>query len=361
MLLIDDIKKYDASDMFSVLKDFPEQMEKAVALAEKFIGFTSKNKSTQNVLIIGMGGSAMGGDVVKDYFEFSGVKNKIRVTVSRGYDIPQYVDEKTLVICSSYSGNTEETLEAAAKAFAITKKVACITSGGKLSEFAKENGLPVLEIPGGLQPREALGYSVVSMLYMLLNSGLLAKTEVKKATDDIANTIQVVKVLAENFVKFEEPNIAVTVAEMLKDSMVMVYSSEKFYAANLRWRCQLQENCKMLAFGSMIPEMNHNEINGFERPADVISKSTIVVFNDDSDHPRIKQRIEALKEVIDDRISTVVELTASESDYLPKLFEYMYLGDWVSYYMAMMLKIDPTPIPVIQKFKTMLSEPNKEN
>ncbi len=356
MLSIDEIKKNDSADMFAVLKAFPEQLAKAVDLAKDFKGFSQAKPASQDIVVLGMGGSAIGGDLLRNFMAYSGVKNKVKVTISRDYELPHFVDDKTNVICSSYSGNTEETITAVKEALKITKRIVCITTGGELLEFAKANELPHVQIPSGLQPRCAVGYSIIPMLFTVLNSGFVTKAEAKKAVNSIESVIELSKELSDDFSQYEQPNIAITIAEMIKNTVPVIYSSDKFYAANLRWRCQIQENSKSIAYGSVLPEMNHNEINSFEHPADVIERLSMVVINDDIDHPRTKIRFEAIKEILEDKVETIIELTASSEDYLSKVIEYLYLGDWVSYYMAVLQNIDPTPIPLITKLKNILAD-----
>ncbi len=356
MLSIEEIQKYDSADMFFVLKSFPEQLAKAVEIAKDFKGFPSAKPASQDIVVIGMGGSAIGGDLLRNFMSYSDIKNKVKVTVCRDYEIPHFVDDKTNIICSSYSGNTEETISAAKAALQITKRIVCITTGGELLEFAKANELPFVLIPGGLQPRCAVGYSIIPMLFTVINSGFVTKAEAKKAINSIDSALAMSKELSEDFSQHNEPNIATTIADMLKNSIPLIYSSDKFYAANLRWRCQIQENCKSIVFGNVLPEMNHNEINSFDLPADLIERISMVIFNDESDHPRTKIRFEAVKEVLEEKVETIIEITASSDDYFTKVIEYLYLGDWVSYYMAILQEIDPTPIPLINKLKAILAD-----
>lgn len=194
------------------------------------------------------------------------------------------------------------------------------------------------------------------MLMALIKCGFITKTESRNIMTSIEAARDTLKEMSENFSNYEFQNIAVTLAEMLKDSVPVVYSTNKFATANLRWRNQIQENAKTFAFGNLIPEMNHNEINAFDAAKDITDKVSVILFNDSTDNERDKKRIEIFKEILNDKVSTVIELTASSEDYLAKIFEYIYLGDWVSYYLAIARNVNPTPIPNIKKIKDFLAK-----
>lgn len=345
------------NSMFNALKNFPNQFDEAIQLCENAAGLISKKRAANHQIIIaGMGGSAIGGDLLKDYFQYSDVKNKFKINVVRDYEMPRFADEKTFFIISSYSGNTEETLTIAKEAVEMSPNIVCITSGGTLEKIATEKKLPLILLPKDLQPRCATGYIAVSMLMALIKCGFITKTESRNIMTSIEAARDTLKEMSENFSNYEFQNIAVTLAEMLKDSVPVVYSTNKFATANLRWRNQIQENAKTFAFGNLIPEMNHNEINAFDAAKDITDKVSVILFNDSTDNERDKKRIEIFKEILNDKVSTVIELTASSEDYLAKIFEYIYLGDWVSYYLAIARNVNPTPIPNIKKIKDFLAK-----
>jgi glucose/mannose-6-phosphate isomerase len=354
MLSYEKIKAVDSADMFAVLEDFPEQFEQAIEIGENASSWAIAPVS-QEILVLGMGGSAIGGDLLKSVLMYGEAENNLRVNVCRDYEIPRWVDENTNVIVSSYSGNTEETVTALKSAFAKTKRIVCITTGGEVMEFAKSNDLPCVIIPDGLQPRCAVGYSIVPMLNIVMKSGLVADGELPKMKKSIVEALDIIKEHSDLFSDISSDNPAIHIAEKLINKIPVIYSSEKFLSANLRWRCQLQENTKSLAFGSALPEMNHNEINSFQLPEDAVSKIAAVVFNDNKDNKRTKVRFKALCDILSEKADSVTEICADSDTYFARLMEYVYLGDWISYYAATLQGEDPTPIPQILKLKAILA------
>ena len=343
--------------MFNALKNLPNQFDEAIQFCGNTNNLISKKRSANHQIIIaGMGGSAIGGNLLKDYFQYSSIKNKFKIDVVKDYEMPRFADEKTFFIITSYSGNTEETLSIANAAIEISSNIVCITSGGALEKIATEKKLPLILLPKDLQPRCATGYIVVSMLMTLIKCGFISKSESRHIQTSIEAARDTLKEMSENFSNYEFQNIAVTLAEMLKDSVPVIYSTQKFATANLRWCNQIQENAKTFAFGNIIPEMNHNEINAFDAIKDLTDRVSVVLFNDSTDNDRNKKRIEIFKEILNDKVASVIELSASSEDYLAKIFEYIYLGDWVSYYLAIARNINPTPIPSIKKIKDFLAK-----
>ncbi len=354
MLSFEKMMELDSANMFSILKEFPEQLSKAMSIGIQSPSFNLQPASN-DFLVLGMGGSAIGGDLLKNFLAFSDIDNKIKINVCRDYSIPKFVDENTNVIASSYSGNTEETLTTVKSALKITKRIICITTGGELKQFAIDNKLPYIEIPVGLQPRAALGFSIIPMIYVILNCGILPETELRKAQFSIENMIAVITKLSNDYIQLNESNIAVNIANRLIGKMPIIYSSDRYYATNLRWRGQINENAKSIAYGNVLPEMNHNEINSFNNPADIIEKIVVIMLRDKADNERTKIRFSAVKDILTEKTADIIEVDAISNDYFINAMSFIYLGDWVSYYLSVLNGIDPTPIPLITKLKTILS------
>jgi glucose/mannose-6-phosphate isomerase len=354
MLSFEKIMELDSANMFAVLKEFPEQLSKAMSIGIQSPSFSVK-PSSNDFLVLGMGGSAIGGDLLKNFLAYSEIDNKIKINVCRDYDLPKFVDENTNIIASSYSGNTEETLTSVKNAIKITKRIICITTGGELKQFAIENKLPYIEIPSGLQPRAALGFSIIPMIYIILNSGILPETEVRKVQSSIENTIGVISKLSNDYIQINENNPAINIADRLIGKMPIIYSSDRYSATNQRWRGQINENAKSIAYGNLVPEMNHNEINSFDNPADIINKIAVILLLDKTDNHRTKIRFTAVKDILKDKIADIIEVNAISSDYFVNAMSFIYLGDWVSYYLSVLNGADPTPIPLIIKLKTILA------
>lgn len=346
----------DKANMYNVLLTFPEQVRHAVDIGEQAVFFNNKPKGN-NLVVLGLGGSAIGGDLVRSYCASTKGADSLAISVSRGYTVPGTVDSNTAVIASSYSGDTEETLSAYESARKQTKNILCISTGGKLSVKAKKHGLPVITIPGGFQPRCALGYSFFPLLYTVMRHPLFDKKAVKVTEKAVQETIQLLEKLSESYA---EPNVkknpALKLAQQLHGTAPVIYSShERMDTVNIRWRGQIQENAKNVAFGNLLPEMNHNEINGWGYP-NFTKQFSVVLLRDKDDHARVAIRFDALKSIIKPSVHSITELYGKGDSLLARMFSQIYLGDWVSYYMAMLNNVDPSPVPVISKLKAVLAK-----
>ena len=318
----------DKSNMKQVLLDFPKQCRDALSLARgiKVSGTVTK------IVVCGMGGSAIGGDLLKSYM----YDKLLPVFVIRDYDLPAFVDDNTLVFCLSYSGNTEETLSCLTEAKNRNAKVVTICSGGKLAELSET----LISIPEGLQPRNALGYLFFPMLGVLFNSGL---ADVKNPELN-----QLIKMLSD-VAYFDEKGR--DIAKKVRDRIVAVYSSARMEPAAYRLKTELNENSKHPAWHHVFTELCHNElvsVQGMER-----SKNFILLIRSKGDHERIKKRMDICKPMFEDR-ADVEEILALGDSHLARLFSVIYLGDWISYHVAMLKHIDPTPVTVIEDLKRAL-------
>ncbi len=351
-----DYKKIDAAGMYTIIKEVPQQFEKAIELSKNFKGFADTKAMSYDLVIIGMGGSAIAGDILRDFFLHSQFKTKLKIHLSREYELPNFIDDKTYVICSSYSGETEETLQAFNEALTKTKRIACIASGGKLLELAKKNKLKYLQIPEGFQPRAALGYSLTAQFYTILNSCLITKTEGKKIIQAFTEAVSKLQPLSDMLSITDDTNIAYNIAKIQHNSMPLIISSSKFRAVSLRWCGQIQENAKQICYSTVLPEMNHNFVNSFENPKLIINKTSIINFMSKLDNERIAHRFAANIELLKDKVDSITDIAHAAEDYLSAILELIYLGDWVSYYLAIIRGVDPTPIPMISKLKSIMSE-----
>lgn len=303
-----------------------------------------------------MGGSAIGGDLVKSYLSGIPGAADVSIRVVRDYDLPGDFDSESFAIGSSYSGGTEETISAFSAAAKISKNLACVTTGGKLGEIARELSIPVVEIPDGMQPRCALGYSFFAILYVLIKSGAIEETAVRTIESEIEETIDLVEKKVESYSKFEAGNPALELALNIRGKIPVIYSSDRFAALNARWRGQFQENAKSFAFGSVLPEMNHNEINGWDFPAGSAKNFSIITLEDPDDNERVKIRFKAIKEILSDKAARVSSFSGEGNSFLARLFDLICLSDAASYFLALAYEVDPTEIPVIGKLKSMLAE-----
>ncbi|HYM20769.1 MAG TPA: bifunctional phosphoglucose/phosphomannose isomerase [Candidatus Kapabacteria bacterium] len=304
-----------------------------------------------NIVLAGLGGSAIGGDLVRSYLASA---MAMPFVVNRTYRLPAFVGERTLVIVSSYSGTTEETLAMYEAARARGAQIVCLSTGGTLKELAAKNGNPFIELPTGYQPRAALAHSFVPVLMILEHVGLCApqRAHIKEAaemlnkytanygTNNLSNT-----------------NDAISLANLLASKIPVVYSDcELLDTVNLRWRGQIQENAKHVAFGNLLPEMNHNEINGWAHPAGRQSEFIVIFLRSPEDeHPRVAERFDILREVLASKKVAIEERCAAGGSPLARMFSLIALGDWTSYYVALLESEDPSPVPVIQLLKAKLA------
>ncbi len=350
------LKRYDKNDMHSIIYAFADQLT-----AAREIGLNAKLfkplAQPQNIIILGMGGSAIGGDMLRSYSLAIKGAEHLKIFINRTYDIPGFVDDTFHVIASSYSGGTEETLSAFEQASKRTQNLLSICSGGKLKEISAALGVPYVNIPGGIQPRCALGYSFVVLLSILMKSGAYRKNAIGETNKALDESIDLVRNKANIYNTIDDKNPAIELAKKIFGKIPVIYSSsDRMDTINLRWRGQFQENAKHLAFGSLLPEMNHNEINGWTLPEDLQKDFIIIFLEDRDDHPRVSLRFDALESVLKKQGKEVIRLSFAGETLLARMFDAIYLADWTSYYLALMNKQDPTAIPVITQLKNILSE-----
>jgi len=344
------INKFDNSNMFEVLVNYPNQFNESFVISET-INNEIIDFNFNRVIFLGMGGSAISGEIISNLlYELN---SGIEVIVNRNYYYNGRIDENTLIIVSSYSGNTEETLTALNSLLTKTKNIVSVSTGGKLKDISKANNLSFVELPGGLQPRCALLYSLFVNLSIVLKSEFISaenKSIIANSIDEIKSSISK---WTKQFSIFEENNKALKLADSLLNKTAVIYSSSRLSAVNLRWRGQIQENAKVPAFGNIIPEMNHNEINAWD--SDSFKNSfKVFIMEDGDEYDRTKKRMVYLKELIGNNVDAET-IDLSSKTYFARILELIVLGDWVSFYLALLLEKDPTVIPLITELKEKLS------
>lgn len=353
---------YDSAGMYDIIKNFPAQARQAVEIGGQSPKFYSKPE-TNNFAILGMGGSAIGGSVLKSYFNALEGAGHLNINIFRNYRLPKHVDKNYSVITCSYSGNTEETLSATEDARKVTDKIYCITSGGKLKSIAESGNLPAAIIPGGFQPRCALAYSIFPLISVFINNGLISREAIHTTENAIEELMPLLEKRAAEYSDFNSKNnIALDLAKKLFRTIPVIYSAEeRLDSINIRWRNQIQENAKNPAFGGFLPEMNHNEVNGWTitengLPLSAVSNFSAIILRDAADNPRISLRYEFLKSILHGKVKNITELEGQGKYLLTRMIDLIYLADWVSYYMALMNHTDPTPIPMINDLKDLLEK-----
>jgi len=318
----------DTPNMRQVLVDFPKQCEEALSIA----GNVSVKGGFSKILVLGMGGSGIGGAIIQALLR----DGTIPVFTSKDYDIPGFIGADTLTLAVSYSGNTEETLSALEKAQERGSSTVAITSGGDIASKAGT----VIRVPGGLQPRCAVGYLLLPALRLLSNSGLanLKEKDFSDMMDTLADTAS-----------YEREGKAL--AARLYGRVPVIHTSERMAPAGYRFKCQINENAKHPAYCHAYPELCHNELVGFagmER-----ERFIVVAMRDSMDHERVARRMDICAKLFGETVD-VVDITSRGESALARMMSLIYLGDWASYELALLKKVDPTPVTLIESLKKTL-------
>jgi glucose/mannose-6-phosphate isomerase len=345
----EEITALDPSGMRERLQKFPDQVREAVAIGQA-ARFTLRTAGIKQIVLSGLGGSAIGGDLLRSY-----LADELRVPflVNRHYTLPRFVGPDTLVIISSYSGNTEETNAAHREAIKRKARILSITSGGTTAVLARRKTSAIITIPGGSPPRAALGYSFFPLLIALGHLGLIAKKD-----RAIRETLALLQAKSEMFaIPDPSSNPALQLANECKGRINILYSSvDRMDAVSTRWRGQIAENAKALSFGHVLPEMNHNELVGWNVLRDQMRDLHVLFLRDRDDHPRVRVRLDITRETVRAHTSHITEVWSEGTSPLARMFSLVYLGDWMSFYLAMLHRVDPTPVAIIDRLKEELAK-----
>jgi len=360
-----DFSDLDKANMIELLEEFPQKMRDALRLGEEFIiptGFlpdpatttaiaTIPSQNFKNILVLGMGGSAIGGDLLSDYLSD---ELSIPIVVIRGYDIPKFVDENTLVFTVSYSGNTEEILSTLKKCLGMKARIIALTSGGKLAVLSQENNFPEIKVPAGIQPRAAISYLFFPILKVLERLGLI-----KERNNEIEETISVLQDLSREYCA-ESPsknNLAKRVALSLYQHLPLIYGSEGLLeAVAMRWKTQINENSKWPCFWNVFPELDHNEIVGYEIENNINRQVKIIYLQDKEGLLRLEQRREITRKIIEHKVAEFMVCSTKGKGKMARMFSLIFLGDMASYYLAILNQVDPTPVACIEDLKKELAK-----
>lgn len=330
--------------MKKLVEGFAQQLRDAMDIGEKatvtFSGF-----KYNNVVIAGMGGSGIGGNLIQSYVAD---KLSVPVVLNKGYTIPSFVGRDTLFIASSFSGNTEETIAAVRAAMRSDASVCFVTSGGELLRLAKDNNMPFITIPGeSQQPRTCLGYSVILMLYLLYHAELLDntfKTEVRQSIDLLEELSGSIKVQAS------------ALANAFHNKLPMLYVSDAMEPVAVRFQQQINENAKQLSHVNVFPEMNYNEVEGWQHPENLYGQLMVLLIKTSYDHPRVRLRMDLTKKIFESKVQDVLEMEARGATFLEQAFHLIHMFDWVSVYLAELNNVDPNTIDNINYLKGELSK-----
>ncbi len=349
--ILDDMEKIQAVDKSGMLNfcvDAPKHYRAAAELSQKIkLNFAQPD----NIIVVGMGGSAIGGDILKDY-----VRSKLTVPIeiNRDYHLPEYADKKTLVLLMSYSGDTEESLGSFLDALKRQCMIYCVTSGGALMQYAKKHKVPYLEVPGGMPPRAALPYMLVPVFVFMEKVGL-----VKGVTEELEEALALLdKIVADSGPdKPANDNFAKDVAEHIGDSAPTVYGFGVFRAVAQRFKQQFNENSKSPSKWEYFPELNHNEIVGWQTKGELTKYFSVIFIRDVDNEPlEIECRIDTTKAIMERAGIVLFDLHVQGKSTLAKMISTVVIGDFLSVYLAVMRKADPTPVKSIDFLKETLKQ-----
>ncbi|MCS7180216.1 MAG: bifunctional phosphoglucose/phosphomannose isomerase [bacterium] len=328
------MRKYDKSNMFYLLKNFPTHCYEGYSY---FI--PELNKNFDKIVFTGMGGSAISGDIIKVLLE---EKNKLPVFVIRDYVLPEYVDSNSLLIVESYSGDTEETIATLNLGLKKNCSILCVSSNGEIEKISNKKSIPFIKIPTGMPPRCAFGYLFFPIYKFFVEKKLLMplKKSFFKKIQDWVNDFSSIN-----------NNKAIEISKKIYGNFLLIYSENRFYPGILRWKTQIAENSKSFSSINVLPEMNHNEIMSFYYPNWLIKKMFVLFISSGLENERIKKRIEITSNIISKKVKEVIEIKLEGDDLFEKLIYLIVLGDWISYYLAMENKVDPTEIKEIKILK----------
>ncbi|MDH5448087.1 MAG: bifunctional phosphoglucose/phosphomannose isomerase [Candidatus Bathyarchaeota archaeon] len=341
----DKVKAIDKSNMLGACEKTPDFCRDAVKRAEK-VEIPISYKSPKNVIVAGMGGSAIGGELLKNWLYD---RASIPIEVCRDYVLPAYANENSLIVAVSYSGETEETLSAFLEAIKRRCMVLTVSSGGHLQTFSQKLKIPHILIPSDSPaPRAAIAY-LFFPLVVLMKKLCVAK----KANEEIEETLRVLqKISEENALRTPlKNNMAKKLALEIGDTVPIVYGFRQYNAVARRLKCQFNENSKVPSKFDVFSELNHNEVVGWEAPRNLTKAFSILVIRDSKEPREIKQRIEVTKQIASKKVCRILEIRAVGKQKLAKMLSAMYMGDFVSIYLALLRGVDPTPTKTIAHLK----------
>jgi glucose/mannose-6-phosphate isomerase len=325
--------------MKKLIEGFTRQLADALRVGRE-VDLVRPGSDIRNVVIAGMGGSGIGADLVES-LTFGRIP--IPITVCKSYHIPQFVSPHTLFIACSHSGDTEETVEACSHAVLKRAHVIVISTGGRLLEQAKEQRLLHIRLPGesGI-PRASVGYLIIALLFALYHASLIGAAFMKETENAIEYLNR-----SEKAIQTE----AELVARKLSGKLPVIYCDSRLVAMATRFQQQLNENAKHFAHVNAFPEMNHNELVGWQFPEQILPYLQVIYLYSDHDHERVERRMEICREIFERKSNPVIDIIGEGASLLEQYYYLIHLTDWVSYFLARLNKIDPDPVSAIDFLK----------
>jgi glucose/mannose-6-phosphate isomerase len=330
--------------MKKLIEGFTQQLGHALKIGQA-VDLVRPGSDIRNILITGMGGSGIGANLVES-LTFGRVP--IPITVSKSYNIPQFVSPHTLFIACSYGGDTEETLATVHKGMLKRAHIICVTSGGKLLEMAKEYNLFYIQIPvTSSNPRAQLGYTLISLLYALYHTNLIGAAFIKETENAIEYLDR-----GEKAIQSE----AELIAKKLRGKLPVIYCDERLKAMAIRFQNQINENAKQMAHVNTFPEMNYNEIEGWRFPENILPQLQVVYLYSDHDHERVEKRMEICRDIFEKKSNPIIDIVAEGASLLEQYYYLIHLTDWISYYLAKENGIDPDTEETVDFVKSELAK-----
>jgi glucose/mannose-6-phosphate isomerase len=340
------IARVDPSDLLTDVLAIPEHLRDALWKVES--ANLSPWDSPGGLIVAGMGGSAIGGQLARAAL---GDHASRPLLAAMAYGLPPWTTQDATVLCASYSGETEETLACFEAAGVIGAKRVVVTSGGTLAEQARAEGVPVIPVAGGLQPRAAVAYMTVAALEVaaLCGVGPRLNSEIDVAADHLEELV------VEWAPEGAEDSTAKTLARALLGTVPVIAGAGLTTPIAYRWKTQVNENAKQPAYSAQLPELDHNEIVGWQSASEH-GRFSAVFLDDPDTHPRVQERIAATCELIGAGAVGVHRVTSRGTTATERVFSLVLLGDLVSVYLAALRGVDPTPVPAIDRLKAQLAE-----
>ncbi|MDY6794497.1 MAG: bifunctional phosphoglucose/phosphomannose isomerase [Actinomycetota bacterium] len=343
------LEERDPGGMLSVIESFPKQCTEALRLGGELQDLPA-SEDLKRIAFAGMGGSGISGEILRYLIEEA---TGLAISVHRSYRLPSLLGQDTLLVAVSYSGNTEETLSAVDDAIYLGCRIMAVYGGGSLLEMARGYRWPSIQVPGGLQPRAALGYLSLPVAVVVERMGLMHGF-IKVANE----AVEYIAEKGESWGRLSpgKSNFAKKLAGRIFNRLAVIYGTEGLMeVAAYRWKCQLNENAKVPAFCHVLPEMDHNEIVGWHELDEVSNKVEAIFLVEEDVSPSLAKRVEITADLLQDRVGGVTVIHVGGKTRTEKMFSAIYLGDFVSAYLAVLRNVDPTPVEAIAELKERMA------
>lgn len=348
MIKPEDIKSLDKHKIFDMIGNQPDQLRRNYADSMRQDVSEEDGTGIKNVVIAGMGGSALAANIIKNWLYDS---LSVPLEVVRGYNLPDYVGPESLVVLSSYSGNTEETIACYEQAIGQSAKIVVMTAGGKLMEFAKAKNHILLDLPADFQPRLAVLAGLKALACLFEDTKVVTTTDLRGQLINVADKLDKVK-FAMSPDNSSSTNTAMEIAQSIKDKIAIIYAGSTLGSAAYKWKIDINENGKQLAFYNTYPELNHNEFQGWVFPEN--KEIVAIQLESKLDSAQMQKRMDVTKKLLGDHGFKPVVVNAQGETKIEQILSTILLGDYVSAYVGILNGIDPTPVEMVEKLKKEL-------